>query len=596
MVDAAEEKGGSPIEADVIVVGGGNAGFSAALAAAERGRSVVILERGVEQEAGGNSFYTAGATRVAHNGLDDLRDVIEPDDRHPITEVPAYSRQDYLSDLAKVTGGRNDPELSEILVDEALAAVRWLRGHGLRYRLMYERQAYLRDDGRYSFWGGLHIGNVDGGQGLMRDHRSAAARLGIDIRYGHRGVELVVEDGRVAGVFVVDPEGRRVTARAESVVIAAGGFEANPDLRREHLGEGWQRAKVRGTPLNTGDMILAALSVGADRGGDWSSCHSVAWDAFMPDNESNRELTNRLTRGSYQLGIVVNNKGERFIDEGSDFRNYTYAKYGRDILFQPGAVAYQVFDATLRPMLRSEEYEMPGVSVATADSLEELAETLGIEVEPFVRTVEEFNAAIDRSVGFDPTVKDGRAAKVEPPKSNWAMPIEKGPFSAYPVTCAITFTFGGVRGDVDGRALRPGGEPVPGLFVVGEALGGLFSQNYPGGPAWRPAWSSDGARVPWPRFRTQVEQLEQRGPAINQACPPSQFTHQNQPPSQQCSGELRLSFVDSVPSDAELLLQWAAAVPAVGDSTCHGLGILFSDQPYSASRMLSFRDMDDSAG
>jgi tricarballylate dehydrogenase len=479
MVEAV--KSGNPLTADVIVVGGGNAGFSAALAAAERGRSVVILERATEEESGGNSFYTAGATRVAHNGMEDLRDVIEPDERHPVTEVPPYTREDYLSDLAKVTGGRNDPALSEVLVDESLATVRWLHGHGLRYRLMYERQAYLRDDGTYLFWGGLHIGNVDGGKGLMRDHRAAAARLGVDIRYGHRGVDLVVEDGRVVGVAIVDPDGRRIIARAESVIVAAGGFEASPELRREHLGEGWERAKVRGTPLNTGDMIRAALAAGADRGGDWSTCHSVAWDAFAANNESNRELTNQLTRGSYHLGIVVNKRGERFVDEGADFRNYTYAKYGRDILFQPDGVAYQVFDSGLRPLLRSEEYEMPGVSVAIADSLEELAVTLGIDAGGLERTVSGFNAAIDRSVPFDPTVKDGRSARLSPPKSNWAMPIETGPFYAYPVTCAITFTFGGIRGDADGRALDPQGEPIPGLFVAGEALGGLFSGNYPGG-------------------------------------------------------------------------------------------------------------------
>src|SRR5690606_14005530 len=119
--------------------------------------------------------------------MDDLRDVIEPDDRHRVTEVPAYTREDFLADLAKATARQNDPALSQALVDEALPTLRWLHGHGLRYRLMYERQAYQREDGSYRFWGGLHIGNVDGGKGLMRDHRAAAARLGIDIRYGYRG-------------------------------------------------------------------------------------------------------------------------------------------------------------------------------------------------------------------------------------------------------------------------------------------------------------------------------------------------------------------------------------------------------------------------
>jgi tricarballylate dehydrogenase len=223
------------------------------------------------------------------------------------------------------------------------------------------------------------------------------------------------------------------------------------------------------------------LAVGAARGGDWSTAHSVQWDAFTPHNESNRKLTNRLTRQSYFLGIIVNREGRRFLDEGADFRNYTYAKYGREILRQPGSVAYQIFDADLRPMLRTEEYDMPGISVVTANSIEELGRRLDIDADSFAATVTAYNASIDTSVPFDPTVLDGRAAQVQPPKSHWATPLVRAPFYAYPVTCGITFTFGGLRADVDGRVLNDTGTPIPGLFVCGEALGGLFSGNYPGG-------------------------------------------------------------------------------------------------------------------
>lgn len=465
---------------DVIVVGGGNAGFSAAHAAAERGRRVVLLERGAADMAGGNSFFTAGATRIGHDGLAALLDVVEPDERHARTEVPPYTPEEYLADLEKVTEGRTDPDLARVLVTEAHDAVRWLHTLGLRYRLMYERQAYERPDGSYLFWGGLHIGNVGGGEGLIADHTRVAAELGTEVRYGTRATGLIVEDGRVVGVTYEDASGTG-ELRADSVILASGGFESNPEWREEYLGEGWSNAKVRGTPYNTGEMLTAALSIGAAKGGDWSTAHSVQWDAFTPDNESNRELTNRLTRQSYPLGIIVNRDGERFLDEGADFRNYTYAKYGKEILKQPGSVAYQVFDASLRPMLRSEEYDMPGISVVTADSITELGEALGIDAARLTATVEAFNASIDRDLAFDPTVKDGRAAAVAPPKSNWAAALERAPFYAYPVTCGITFTFGGLKGDVDGRVLRETGEPIPGLFACGEALGGLFSGNYPGG-------------------------------------------------------------------------------------------------------------------
>ncbi|TDE09345.1 FAD-dependent tricarballylate dehydrogenase TcuA [Jiangella asiatica] len=466
---------------DVVVVGGGNAGFCAALAAAERGRSVVLLEKADLQHAGGNSYYTAGATRIVHGGLPDLLDIVEPDDRHRVTEVPAYTEAEYAADLAKVTDGRNDPELTRVLVAQSQPVMRWLHGHGLRYRLMYERQAYQRHDGSYLFWGGLHIGNVDGGQGLMADHARAAAAAGVDVRYGHRVRELLVQDGAVVGVSYTTGDGATARLGASSVVLAAGGFEADPDLRERYLGPGWSKARVRGTLHNTGDLLMEALRIGAAPAGDWSTCHSVAWDAGHPCNESNRELTNRLTRQSYPLGIVVNRNGERFLDEGEDFRNYTYAKYGSQILEQPGSVAFQLFDAELRPLLRTEEYDMPGISVVVADTVEELARGAGIDEPGLRKTVAEFNAAIDTSVPFDPTVKDGRRAGVVPPKSNWAAPLRTPPFYAYPVTCGITFTFGGLRSDTHGRVLTAHGSVLPGLLVAGEMLGGLFSGNYPGG-------------------------------------------------------------------------------------------------------------------
>jgi tricarballylate dehydrogenase len=410
-----------------------------------------------------------------------LLEIVEDDERHSKTVVPPYSIGEFIADMSKVTEGGNDPELTRVLAEESLDAVRWLHSHGLRYRLMYERQAYLLEDGQYHFWGGLHIGNVDGGPGLVADHSAAAKRAGIKVWYEQRCSELLVEDGKVIGVTVTRPTGDSVELHAESIILAAGGFEANAEMRKQYLGAGWQHAKVRGNPLNTGDMILAALRIGADVGGDWSTCHSVAWDAWAKNNESNRELSNRLTRQSYPLGIVVNKHGERFLDEGADFRNYTYAKYGREILAQPDSIAFQLFDSELRPMLRTEEYDMPGIGVAIADTMTELAEKIGVDEARLKRTVGEFNASIDRSIQFDPTIKDGRSAPVQPPKSNWAMPIQTAPFYAYPVTCGITFTFGGLKTDTDGQVLNKQGETIPGLFAVGEMLGGLFSKNYPGG-------------------------------------------------------------------------------------------------------------------
>ncbi len=466
--------------ADVVVIGGGNAGFCAAHAAASRGRRVMLLERAAPAEAGGNSFFTAGAIRMAHGGLSDLLDIVEPDDRLTRTEVPPYSPEQFRADMDRTTSGSCDPFLTGALVADSAPAVRWLSELGMPFRLLYERQAYERPDGTYLFWGGLAVGSVGGGKGLMAGHREIADRLGIDVRYERCCSALVRESAGVTGIFWERADGTRGLVEASAVVLAAGGFEADPDLRRTHLGEGWQYARVRGTPLNDGRVLRAALDAGAARAGDWSTAHAVAWDAGAPP-VGDRELTNQLTRQSYPLGIVVNTLGLRFVDEGADFRNYTYARYGTDILAQPGAVAFQIFDADIRPLLRPEEYDSPGVSEHVASSIPELARACGIDAGGLSHTVAEFNAAVRRDMRFDPTIKDGRSARVSPPKSNWANPIETPPFYAYPVTCGITFTFGGLRADEDARVLDDSGAVIAGLYVCGEMLGGLFSGNYPGG-------------------------------------------------------------------------------------------------------------------
>jgi tricarballylate dehydrogenase len=262
--------------------------------------------------------------------------------------------------------------------------------------------------------------------------------------------------------------------------LASGGFEADPRMRAGYLGAGWDLALVRGTPYNTGDGIRAALELGAQSYGQWSGCHSVAWDAGAAPTGS-RELTNQLTRGGYPFGIIVNTAGQRFVDEGADFRNYTYARYGAEILRQPGGTAVQIFDAKVRHLLRSEEYESAGVSKIESDSLAGLAKGLGIDHADLVRTVGEFNESITGGE-FDPTVKDGkRTIGISPAKSNWAQPIDTPPYVGFPVTCGITFTFGGLRIDPDARVLDTAGRAIPGLYAAGELVGGLFHFNYPGG-------------------------------------------------------------------------------------------------------------------
>ncbi len=467
---------------DVVVVGAGNAGMSAAHAARERGARVLVLEKADPEWSGGNSAFTAGAIRIAHGGLADLRDILEgiDDDLAAKTDLDPYTDDEFLDDMRRVTFGRGDERMARILVADSGPAVRWLHERGLRFRLMYERQAY-EVEGRHRFWGGLAVGTVDGGEGLMEQHRAAAERTGIELRHGAAVVDLARDEaGAVTGVVVRGDDGTHETVSARAVVLAAGGFEANPQLRAAYLGPNWDVAKVRGTPHNTGEVLMAALAHGAQAYGNWSGCHAIQWDADAPPT-GDREITNRFSRQSYPVGIVVNRRGERFLDEGEDFRNYTYAKFGAEVLKQPDGIAAQVFDRKTVGLLRTIDYEAPGAARVDAGTLGDLADGLGIDRGGFERTVEAFNAAI-RDGEFDPSVKDGKRTEgIAPPKSNWALPIDEPPYTGFRITCGITFTFGGVRVDDDARVLDAGGRPIPGLCAAGELVGGLFFHNYPGG-------------------------------------------------------------------------------------------------------------------
>jgi tricarballylate dehydrogenase len=238
---------------------------------------------------------------------------------------------------------------------------------------------------------------------------------------------------------------------------------------------------VRGTRFNTGDGIRMALDIGAASRGHWSGCHAVGWDANAPEF-GDLAVGDGFQKHSYPFGIMVNTRGQRFVDEGADFRNYTYAKYGREILAQPGQVAWQIFDAKVANLLR-DEYRIRQVTRVTAESIDELAGKLeGVDPGGFRATVDAFNAAVDRSAPFDPTRKDGRAARgLIVPKSNWANPLDTPPYEAYAVTCGITFTFGGLHVDADARVICEDGQPIAGLYGAGELVGGLFYFNYPGG-------------------------------------------------------------------------------------------------------------------
>jgi tricarballylate dehydrogenase len=466
---------------DVIVVGGGNAAFCAALAARERCERILVLERAPEDEAGGNSRFTAGLMRVAYDGVEDLKRVM-PDlseDEIARTDFGSYSADQFLDDMARVTEYRCDPDLTEILVKQSLDTVAWMRSKGVRFTAAWGRQAF-NIGGKFKFWGGLTVEAVGGGPGLVDALTAAANKNGIEVWYQARATALLADDDGVKGVRL-RRAGKTMDVHAKSVVLAGGGFQANPEWRARYLGPGWELAKVRGTRFNTGDVLKMALDIGAAPVGNWSGCHAVAWERNAPEF-GDLAVGDQFQKHSYPWGVYLNAQGRRFVDEGADFRNYTYAKYGRVILNQPGQFAWQVFDAKVKAQLR-DEYKIRQVTKVTADTLEELVTKLDdVDPEAALAELKAYNAAVRTDIAFNPNVKDGRSTKgLAIPKSNWANTLDTPPFEAYAVTCGITFTFGGLRIDTEARVLSTDGEPIPGLYAAGELVGGIFYFNYPGG-------------------------------------------------------------------------------------------------------------------
>ena len=465
----------------VIVVGSGNAAMCAGIAALEGGAQVLMLEKADEALSGGNTKYTAGAMRFAYDSSSDLLPLLRnPDDpRVPNTDFGSYTKAKFAADLEGFNEGRPLSVEQQKLVNQSGDAMRWLAGHNVRFEPIYARQSFEKD-GKHIFWGGLTLAALNEGVGLFDMELAAFTALGGKIRYEAGVTGLIQSEGRVTGVKVGEEE-----IMADAVILASGGFEANDDLRVKYIGPDWSVAKVRGTPHNTGDGLVMAHAAGAAEYGSYGGCHATPMDLHMPDYAGlhlpagERKKYRKI---SYFLGVMVNAEGQRFVDEGENFRNYTYAQFGRAVLAQPGHFAWQVFDAKVLDLLY-DEYRFHDAHFVEADTLEALvAKMEGVDAEATMQTLSAYNAAVDGDTPFDPTSLDGKGTKgLSLAKSNWAQTLDTPPFKAYPVTGGITFTYGGLKVDDAGAVLTPQDTPIEGLFACGELVGGVFFGGYPGG-------------------------------------------------------------------------------------------------------------------
>ncbi|MBT5264653.1 MAG: FAD-dependent tricarballylate dehydrogenase TcuA [Rhodospirillaceae bacterium] len=468
---------------DVVVIGAGNAALAAANSAKENGAErILVLEKAPEPERGGNTYFSGGLFRIAFDEPRQLEALI-PDAEQTLPgffdSVLPYTKEDFWGDLLRVTHGKTDRDLATILIDNSFDTIKWVHEFGGVKMEPATSLSAIRVNGKLKWQKGAIVRSDAEGVGLSKSWFATTRQNGIEIRYATAARQLLQDDtGAVVGVEVREPTGlNEITAR--SVVLACGGFEANSRMRAQYLGAPWDHAKVRGTAHNQGDGLTMALEIGALPWGQWSGRHSTPISNEWPDF-ADRERTDKSNRLSYPYCVMINRLGKRFVDEGEDVGLYTYAKYGGEILRQPGSLGWQIFDQQtiefLEPRYRTSE-------PITSDTLEGLVEQLDIDdKDQALATLEAYNAAGRSAADFDATQKDGLGTKgLSPEKANWATKLDKPPFVAYSATGGITFTFGGVKVDERANVIGTDWRPIPGLYACGEMVGGLFHFNYPGG-------------------------------------------------------------------------------------------------------------------
>lgn len=431
---------------DVIVIGGGNSGVCAAIAAAERDCSVLVIEAAPADMRGGNTRHTRNL-RAMHDAPTDV-----------LTD--RYSFEEYWDDLMRVTKGVTNNDLAELTLRGSAALTAWLSARGVRFQPALS--------------GTLNLGRTNafflgGGRAMLNALCRHAETVGVQFIYDAEVDDVQLTDGFCEGI-VVNWNDRRLTLSCKQLVTAAGGFEANLDWLAEGWGDAAKNFLVRGTPYNKGKILRSLLDHGAKPVGALDQCHAVAIDARAPKYDGG--IASRLD--AVPFAVVLNKDADRFYDEGEDFWPKRYAIWGRLVAGQPDQIAYAIIDS------QGVNRFMPSVFTPIVDdTIEGLAEQLGLPPDATRSTIDAYNAACPAGQ-IDQSILDGKSTKgLTPEKTNWSAPISTPPFYGYPLRPGITFTYMGVAVNERAQILMADGRPFANMFAAGEIMAGnILGQGY----------------------------------------------------------------------------------------------------------------------
>jgi tricarballylate dehydrogenase len=456
---------------DVVVVGCGVAGLSAAVAAAEAGARVALLERSTYDERGGNTRYTTAALRMESEGAvssDFVQRFLDNCGYHVQPDFAAATVLDYANWPGLVRAAPfTDPELISFFADSVPPAIAWLKAHGVKF-------------GGIGFYGltpraSPRIAITGGGLHLIEVMTAHAEKIGVRFFYETTAQGLVqTAQGAVCGLRARAKSGAVQTFNSRAVILACGGFQGNPEMVVRYIGAKgrYLRPVARGGYYDKGEGIAMALDIGAAPAGDFAEYHAEPID---PRSSATEPLVM-----AYPYGVLVNQQGQRFTDEAPGPIDASYEDTTRIIANQTLGIAFCILDNKINNIENWQRIVRSDQPPVTAPDVAALGRTLGFDGEAAQRAIDAYNRACPTAGQFDPRTLDGLAtAGLSPRKSNYAVPLDTPPYHAYPVISSNTFTFGGLKVDVNAQVVNTDGELMPGLYAAGETVG-IYYGKYPG--------------------------------------------------------------------------------------------------------------------